>query len=106
MTRQWAAPKNRRTTWGAMRSTKPMMPTKAVAVPVSTAMATSSTHFIRRRATPMAWACSSPKVITSISREKRRKNRVQSRVTGASTATWLHSLEEKLPSVHRLICWA
>ena len=102
----WDEPKNRLTTWGAIKSTNPMIPAKATAVPVSTATPPIRSHLLRLKFTPMACACSSPKVIISISREHPRKNNRHKASTGSRIHMLLHSLAEKLPNCHRLILWA
>ena len=68
-----------------------------ILAPVKEAAKPNRSHFIFCRLTPMAMACSSPKVMISNSLVKRIKIRMPTTTIGVKIATSDHSLREKLP---------
>ena len=82
---------------------KPIVPENATDTPVSIAVIIISRVFFLLVLTPIDIACSSPKVIRSISRALSHMRIVITRHTGAIIRTWVQFLEEKEPIIQKYI---
>src|SRR5690606_5114320 len=97
-----------RTMCGTTRPTKPIVPAKATAAPVSSAVATTITARLRLTFRPRCCACRSPRVSTSSVRALLARITAAAAKTGTTAATWSHPALPSEPICQKVsVCsWA
>lgn len=90
---------------GAIKSTNPITPAKATAAPVNAELKINKIHLTFFVSTPIALACSSPKVRMSSSFEKNRKAATQTINIIARTVIYSQLFAENEPSCHFIIMY-